>query len=184
MRRKQKLLIWLSLATLLGMGGIGWAVVYWIKPDDWTYLFLQTPIHIQLIWGTAYGTLISLLGIILIRHPIFSEAEQGFKKMIREIKPGFIEIVWYSLCAAIGEELLFRGATQYYFGIWPTAILFVALHGYIDPREKSMLLFSIFLVMAVAGFGYLCLGYGIVSAMAAHFVYDVVMFQFLRKKSG
>ena len=37
------------------------------------------------------------------------------------------------LLPAICEELLFRAGVQHYMGWWITAILFVALHGYLNP---------------------------------------------------
>jgi hypothetical protein len=163
------------------MGGLGMGVVLWANYDSWTDLFLFKQIWLQLLLGGGYGILIAGLGMMLVRQPVFGDAKKTFKGMIREIKPNFLEILWYSFCAAVGEEILFRGAVQYYIGIWPTAIIFVAIHGYINPFDKPMLLFSIYLILAVAGFGYLVVGHGMFAAMLAHFIYDVLMFMYLTR---
>ncbi len=176
------MLFWLSMATLFGMGGVSLAAIIYLEPESWKELFLYTPVWQQMLWGTGYGLLIAFLGIALVRQPLFAETEDSFRKMILEINPSTLEIIWISLCAGIGEELLFRGLSQYYIGIWPTAFIFVSLHGYVNPFDKSMLAFSIYLILAVAGFGYLTLGMGIISAMVAHFVYDLVMFLYLKRK--
>ncbi|MCD8528909.1 MAG: CPBP family glutamic-type intramembrane protease [Chitinophagales bacterium] len=82
----------------------------------------------------------------------------------------------------MGEEILFRGAIQYYIYLWPTAVLFVLLHGYLNPKDKSTFIYGVFLVFISAGFGYLFKFLGIYAAIAAHFIYDVIMFLFVKKQ--
>ena len=76
----------------------------------------------------------------------------------------------------MGEELLFRGAIQYWLGIWLTAILFVAIHGYLNPKNWKLSIYGVFMTFAIVGIGYFFEYFGIITAMSAHFMIDVYLF--------
>jgi membrane protease YdiL (CAAX protease family) len=103
-----------------------------------------------------------------------------FADLIQQIQPTFLHIVFYSFCASVGEEILFRGGIQPFIGIWPASLLFVFLHGYINPSNMNLTVYGVFLIIICAGFGYLFKFFGIGSCIMAHFVYDVFMFSLLR----
>ncbi len=105
-----------------------------------------------------------------------------FAKMIGQLDPKIYHIIFYSTCAAVGEEILFRGAIQPFLGIWWTSVLFIFLHGYLNPYNWQITLYGVFMVMISAGLGYLYELLGIYAAMFAHFIYDLVMFLFLRRE--
>jgi hypothetical protein len=79
----------------------------------------------------------------------------------------------------VGEEILFRGGIQPYLGIWLTSILFVLLHGYLNPRNIPMTFFGIYMVIIVGGLGYLTVRNGLLTAIVAHIVIDWVLLSFL-----
>jgi membrane protease YdiL (CAAX protease family) len=81
----------------------------------------------------------------------------------------------------VGEEILFRGGIQPYLGIWVTSFVFILLHGYINPFNIALTLYGIFMVFISAGLGYLFEMYGIIASIVAHFLFDLVMFVFMRK---
>lgn len=76
-----------------------------------------------------------------------------------------------SLGAAIGEEIMMRGALQPVFGIWPTTVFFVVLHIQYSFTPIMLLILMIGLVLA-----YLRLRYSTSAAIIAHFVYNVLPF--------
>ena len=81
-----------------------------------------------------------------------------------------------SFAAGVGEEILFRGAIQPFIGVWPTAIGFVAIHGYLNPMNLKMSIYGILMVVVSAGIGYLFKYEGLYAAITAHFLIDLVLF--------
>jgi membrane protease YdiL (CAAX protease family) len=107
-----------------------------------------------------------------------------FADLMKKFTVSTPEIFLLSLCAGVGEELLFRGAIQPWLGIWPTAIIFIALHGYLNPKDRPLFIYGMVLLLVSAGFGYLLPFSGIYAAMAAHFWIDVVLMLYLKRNSG
>jgi membrane protease YdiL (CAAX protease family) len=75
----------------------------------------------------------------------------------------------------VGEEFLFRGVIQSYWGIWITAIFFVAIHGYLDPRDKKMMTYGLTMTVIIGILGYMNTYLGLIAPMAAHMAIDVVL---------
>lgn len=107
-------------------------------------------------------------------HPL-EDTRTYFTRMVRRMHLKPYDIVLISVCAGVGEELLFRASVQPLLGIWITAIIFVALHGYLNPKNLSLTLYGIYMIFLSAGLGYLFEYVGIYSAMAAHFIVDVIL---------
>lgn len=116
----------------------------------------------------------------MINGKRFKSLRTFFENLLHEINPTFLNILFYSFCASVGEEVLFRGGVQPVIGIWPAAFIFVALHGYISPYNLNLTIYGILLVVICSGFGYLFNFFGLVSSISAHFVYDVSMFTLLK----
>ena len=87
-----------------------------------------------------------------------------------------VGIIFLSLCAGIGEELFFRAGIQPFLGVWWTAVFFVLLHGYLNPKNVRISIYGLVMVGIIAGFGYLFKYCGIFSAITAHAVFDMVLF--------
>jgi membrane protease YdiL (CAAX protease family) len=64
------------------------------------------------------------------------------------------------------------------------SIIFIALHGYLNPKDRPMFIYGMVLLLVSAGFGYLLPFSGIYAAMAAHFWIDVVLMLYLKRNSG
>jgi hypothetical protein len=69
--------------------------------------------------------------------------------------------------AAIGEEIIFRGALQPVFGLWPTAIFFALVH-----IQYTLTPATLIIVLVGVGFGWLRRRYNTTTSMVAHFLYD------------
>jgi membrane protease YdiL (CAAX protease family) len=74
-----------------------------------------------------------------------------------------------SASAAIGEEIAFRGALQPILGLWPTAILFAAIHSQYVLTPASVLILIVGL-----GLGWLRRRYNTTTSIVAHFLYNFV----------
>lgn len=153
---------------------------YLQKKDISDTLLGGKPYYLQFIVGLFFGTLSSLLAVLLINGKRFKNVRRFFENLMQEIKPSFIDILFYSVCASVGEEVLFRAGIQPFIGIWPAAIIFVLLHGYINPSNMNLTIYGFFLIIISAGFGYLFKFFGLTSSVLAHFIYDLSMFNVLK----
>lgn len=132
--------------------------------------------------GLISGIVAAIIGLCLVQILPESKLNKVLDGIIEKLNPQWYHIIFYSFCAGVGEEILFRGAVQSYIYLWPTAILFVLIHGYLNIKDKSMFFYGVFLVLISASFGYLHNYLGIYAAISAHFIYDVVMFAYMKKK--
>lgn len=178
----RKNLFYLSLLTLFGFSIIGLLIIYYIQGIEIVDFFSKgESISKQLMIGLSTGLVTALLAILIIRLPSFQKSRLFFKNLFSRINPGFHHILFYSFCAGVGEEIFFRGAVQPFLGIWITSIIFVLLHGYISFKNLPLTLYGIFLILVSSSFGYLFDIYGIFACIAAHFLFDVILFLYIRK---
>lgn len=177
----KKRLFYLSWLTLFGMSAMGVLLIIYVQKKDVSETLLgnKSP-YLQTAAGIFFGSLSSLLAIALVNGRRFRAVRTFFEEMIHEIDPPFLHIVFYSVCAGIGEEILFRAGIQPLVGIWPTAFIFVLLHGYIHPYNLNLSIYGLFLVVISAGFGYLFKYFGLTAAVLSHIIYDITMFTVLK----
>jgi len=170
----------LCIFTLVGFSLLGILIIYfWIQKDWWNYLIAGEPITSQLIKGTGFGIFSALWALVLIQTKILQQVTGYFADMFDNLQLNIRDILFFSFCAGVGEEIFFRGALQPFGGIWFIAIIFVVLHGYINPKSLRPSIYGLILILIVAGMGYMADRIGLVSAMAAHMVFDVIMFYYL-----
>ncbi len=172
----------LSLLTLYGFGILGWAIIEF----GFEYPFAEVLAggirwHYQLLSGLIYGILTGLIAVFIVNLPFMQTSMGVYVRLGRKLNLTYPDIIFFSLCAGIGEEIFFRAAIQPMIGIWPTAIIFVALHGYLNPKNWRISIYGIYMVFVAAGFGYLYLHVGIFAAIMAHFIIDVILFSHLKK---
>ena len=87
------------------------------------------------------------------------------------------ELLILAVASAVGEELLFRGALQPWFGIWPQALIFALLH--VGPRGYY-LWWTAWSVALGLVFGYMYEWTGDLGGpIAAHFVINYLNLQFI-----
>jgi membrane protease YdiL (CAAX protease family) len=72
-----------------------------------------------------------------------------------------------ALTAAIGEEIVFRGALQPIFGLWPTAIFFAMSH-----IQYTFTPAALIIVFVGVGLGWVRFKYNTTTSMVTHFLYD------------
>lgn len=170
----------LSNITLFGFAALGLLLVHFGQDLSIQELFfLGSPVYIQLGIGFLYGAITALLAVALVNLKTMDSMTGVFIKMFSKLNVRLEDIVFYSFCAGFGEEMLFRAGLQPIFGIWPTALFFVAIHGYLNFKNWKMMLYGVLLVFISAGFGYLFNWYGIFTAIVAHMVFDIIMFYYL-----
>lgn len=137
----------------------------------------------QLATGIGAGILAATIIIWLSGRPPVSRVLFDYY-LVREIsKTRFTNFdrAQLSFFAGTGEELLFRGAMQPLLGIWFTSILFVAIHGYFKFQKVGHWVFGGMMFGLSMLLGYLFEYAGLIAAMSAHTVYDLIMLWWVQK---
>lgn len=144
-------------SSILNLIGVGW---------DWYY---QLPIGLAVGWIAGQGA-----KRIITSRPL-QKVKVEYISVIRQLQLRPWEIIFLSFCAGFGEEWLFRGALQPWMGIWITSVVFVAVHGYLNPMDWRISIYGGAMVLFIAAMGWMFDTIGPFSAIAAHFIFDVVM---------
>ena len=165
----------LGLAAL-GLGLIGWGLIDGVQGRSLIPLIRgrENPLT-QLVAGTMYGIGAGSSSWWIGRQvglAKFTRRLTGIEHLVRTPAT----IIYVSVCAGIGEEILFRGALQHWLGILVTAILFVVVHGYLNPRDRRLSLYGVFLVAIMIPFRLAAARWGLIAPMVAHAVIDIVLF--------
>lgn len=183
----------MSLVTLGGFSLLGALLIYFLVEEGFQATMLQgASFAWQAVVGASYGVYSALMAIGLIRFSMLKSVRDFYGKMFSGLNLQFPDLIFYSMCAGVGEEILFRAALQtllcslllsfgwsIHWGVWSISLGFVALHGYLNPRDFKMFIYGVFLVGVSAGMGYLFAYFGILAAIASHFIFDLIMFSYL-----
>ncbi len=175
-----KSIFWAGAVTMYGYPLLGWSIMTLFAPkvEALDLILRYAPFIEQVLYGYLFG-----LGAYFVVHAflfsgIVADLTKPVHKMAKQLN--WVQIVFLSLAAGFGEEILFRVVIQYFWGIWPTAVLFVAIHGYLNLNNLNVLAYGIFMVFVSAGFGYLYVNYGIAASIVAHFMIDLLIFGILK----
>jgi uncharacterized protein len=173
---RKDLIIKLALATLFGMPAIALIADHFSERIDLrASLIGYEPMWKQILSGTLLGVVIALLAIRLVNSDLLKPVHQKYAHRLGNFSLSFSEIILISLCAGVGEELLFRGAIQPFLGVVLTSMVFVAIHGYINPNDWRVSIYGLFMTVSICGVGFFALQYGLISAIIAHTLIDVFL---------
>jgi membrane protease YdiL (CAAX protease family) len=152
-------------------------------PSIVEFLWGKWAVWAQLGAGVAVGGLSAGVAWWWIRQDFMTKVHDKYVRLFQAFRLSYSDIVLISLSAGIGEELFFRGAIQSYLGIIWTAILFVALHGYLNPRDWRMASYGVLMTLIIVGLGYMTETIGILSSIVAHVVIDLyLLFQMMKAR--
>lgn len=134
-------------------------------------------VHEQLFTGILFGLLAAgIIAAVMLRTSISDIlTDYAIVNLIAGMRLSPFDRLQISFFAGAGEELLFRGALQPLIGIGLTSILFVGIHGYFKFTSFKHILYGGIMFALSAGLGLLFEWSGLVAAMCAHAVYDLVM---------
>ena len=186
-------LLFLGLITLLGMGGLGLVLLPYTSEVTWQIIFEKSSsqLYSSLAVGGGIGLGASLVSLFISRSFPTSDLERKLRQRLPLQAMSSFTIVFLSLCAGIGEELLFRGPLL--FGLFEyislpasillNAIFFVGLHGYLNPRQDLPWVLRLWLVAFSSVLGIVTISLSITCAMTAHTIYDLVLLHAMRRDS-
>lgn len=175
--QKSKIYV-MGFATLIGFPIIGITIVGLVEEQPWSFEFgWLSPLNagVQILVGLVAGFIFGLLAWWMISRPQMKEIKLKYGRLIHKLKLNVGEILFLSFSAGVGEEFLFRGVLQPYWGVWITAVFFVAIHGYLDPRDKNMMSYGLTMTVIIGILGYFKIYLGLIAPMAAHMAIDVVL---------
>lgn len=136
----------------------------------------------QLGAGLVVGTLMGWLAWLVASSRVVKPAIMRYVVRIGPLMERPADRLFISVCAGVGEELFFRGMVQHWLGIPLTAVLFVAIHGYLDPRNWRLCLYGLALTVIMVVLGLWAEVYGLLGPIAAHAAIDVVLLWQLRQE--
>jgi len=173
---RMKLVRILGLVTLIGMPLLA-ILLAWIFNLDYNLKqwFLPENFWKQLLIGLVYGLIIAIIASWITERKFMTKVKSKYSRLLGNLNLSWFDVFFLSVCAGIGEEILFRFALQRLTGVWIAAIIFVAIHGYLNYKDRALCVYGVFMVIASAGFGYLTLKLGLLSAMVAHITVDVYL---------
>lgn len=168
----------LGLVTLIGFPIPAFIALYYL--EDWTIIeFLQLDRFDfkTIILGLNLGIVYGFIAVLLLSTGLLRDEKSRQAKLLQQLKLNSIDMLFLSLCAGIGEELLFRVGIQFYLGPLVTSIIFVALHGYYSLKNWRINLYGLLITPFILILAYSLEPMGLWFCIAAHFSYDMVMFK-------
>lgn len=166
----------LGFATLL-MAPLGWILCGMPEISE----FLQLD-NIAGIWtgiGIEYGVVFGIGMLILTNTETARKSFSVQHQLIRSLRLNVFDILFLSLCAGFGEEILFRVAIQQWLHPILATLAFVAIHGYINPLDLDTTKYGLVVCLFILVLSYAISGeQGLWFCIAAHASYDFVLFYF------
>jgi membrane protease YdiL (CAAX protease family) len=139
----------------------------------------------QLGVGLGAGLLLAGLVYFVIGKTPVQEVLSDFSvfKALSKAEFSIFDNAQLSFFAGAGEELLFRGAIQPLLGNTITSIIFIGIHGYFKFRSPAHIFFGVMMFALSFSLGLLFEHAGLIAAMAAHAIYDLVMLVTIQRKN-
>lgn len=175
--RPGRTLFLLGGVTLLFFGGGGVLLMEAVQHRSVLDTLKGQGVLLQVTSGLLVGLGIGAGAWAIIRSPWQGPVRERYARLIGP----HIASPWarwgISLCAGVGEELFFRGALQHWLGIPLTAVIFVVIHGYLDPRDRRLLTYGVALTAGMVGLGWMARAQGLLGPIIAHTLIDVVLLE-------
>ncbi len=131
--------------------------------------------------GIAVGMLYAVFALVLMQSSVFDPLPNRVEHLVKAMNLSIWDCFFLSICAGVGEELLFRSGVQFYLGPVITSVIFVAIHGYLNPFNWRISLYGIIVLPFILILSYALEEFGLWFCIGAHFSYDLVLFLAMRE---
>ena len=166
----------MGILTLLGFPLLGFIVHLFTSIDSFFFLFYsEYNFYLQLLLGVITGWVIAVIGWKIMLLDIMKEELGKYLNLFSSKSLSLGVIIFVSLSAGIGEEIFFRGVLQPFFGITITSLLFVAIHGYLTPKNWRISIYGLYMVLGIALIGYISDRIGLIAAIFSHATIDFIL---------
>ena len=187
-RSQKRLAPKLSILTLLLFSAAGIALIIFQDRDPLEVVIGEADNLFQIVIGIVVGLLIALGAWWIIKLRAMTPIRVRYSSIIGPVMARRSDRIMVSICAGFAEELFFRGAIQHWLGIIAPAIIFVAIHGYLDPRDWRISLYGTYMTLGMIAIGWAAAEFGLIGPMLAHTMIDIVLLEKLHaewmKRSG
>lgn len=127
--------------------------------------------------GVAGGFVLSGMTWLMGKWKYLDDVNFDYTLRLGIFNFSFQEILFLSFCAGVGEEIVFRGMIQPWLGVLTTSFMFIALHGYLSFSSWPKVIFGLILFAVGTVLGILGAYVGLLAAIVAHILYDIIAFQ-------
>ena len=127
--------------------------------------------------GVAGGFVLSGMTWLMGKWKYIDDVNFDYTLRLGIFNFSFQEILFLSFCAGVGEEIVFRGMIQPWLGVLTTSFMFIALHGYLSFSSWPKVIFGLILFAVGTVLGILGAYVGLLAAIVAHILYDIIAFQ-------
>lgn len=138
--------------------------------------------YLKLGIGIEIGILYAFIALLFMNAPVFDKLPTRVETIVKNMNLSILDCVFLSICASVGEELLFRSGVQFYLGPFITSVIFVAIHGYLNPFNWRMSIYGLIVLPFILIISYGFEEFGLWFAIGAHFSYDLVLFLSMSKR--
>ena len=178
MRASRELFVRMGLLTLV-VPLVIVAILYYFNATAFMIPVVMGKVNIwiQLGAGVAGGFLLSGITWLMGKWKYLNDVNFDFTLRLGIFNFSLQEILFLSFCAGVGEEIVFRGMIQPWLGILTTSFMFIALHGYMSYSSWPKVIFGLILFAVGTILGILGEYLGLLAAIVAHIIYDVIAFQ-------
>lgn len=167
----------IGFLTLLVFPIPAFLILYYFEGiSPWELLQLDRYNSFNIGLGLMFGVYYAIFATILLESHVFKALPNRIEPIIKQMNLKWYDCLFLSICAGVGEEILFRSGVQFYLGPIITSIIFIAIHGYFNPKSWRKSLYGAILLpfILVLSYGYNIYGLGF--CIAAHFSYDLYLF--------
>jgi hypothetical protein len=177
----------MGLATLLLLPLIAVPILYFTDTSFLSLFDFREASLYSIPFFLSIGIILGLFIMWFGDLPFFDNTLVEYGSMIVNIKINATQAFFLSICAGVGEEILFRGAIQPILGIWLTAAIFVGSHHYLyseklNKKNTTPFIIMVSFLLGLGAFlGWIAEEFTLWHAMAVHFTYDLVQFMYIRQ---
>jgi len=178
MRPSRELFMRMGLLTLLVPLFIV-AILYYFNATEFMIPVVigKVNVWIQVGTGVAGGFLLSGITWLMGKWKFLDDVNFNYTLRFGIFNFSIQEILFLGFCAGVGEEIVFRGMIQPWLGILTTSFMFIALHGYMSYSSWPKVIFGLILFAVGIILGVLGEFVGLLAAILAHIIYDIIAFQ-------
>ena len=146
------------------------------------FLDIESYSILHLFLGLELGVVYGFISYFFVKSPFFENMPNRIDHLVKAMHLKVHLGLFLSFCAAVGEELLFRAGLQSFLGPFLCAIVFVALHGYLNPFNLRFSVYGLIVLPFILLISYGMEPFGLLFCIAAHFSYDAILFTFMIKE--
>lgn len=166
------------MLTLM-MAPLGWGLSGF--PELSGFLQFNNITSVWSLIGIEFGFVIGFIMIVITNIGSESASISAQVSVIQSLHLSVIELLFLSFCAGFGEEILFRLFLQEWLHPLLASLFFVAIHGYINPKDWSTTKYGLLVLLFIISISYALKPLGIWFCISAHIAYDFVLFYYWSK---